>query len=279
MVEQLKQQADHIREGVIEVVYTKQQGHVGGPLSAADLLAALYFHVMDVRPSEPNWEERDRFILSKGHSGIALYVTLALKGYFSYEELFTFDQLHSRLQAHPDMTKLPGIDMSTGSLGQGISAGVGMALAAKLKKADFRTFVMIGDGESQEGQVWEAAHVASRYRLNNLIVIVDNNGLQQYGWREESALSRERPEYNHVEKWKAFGWKAISIDGHSMKEIVSSLDSAKNNQVERPIAIIANTVKGKGVSFMEGDFNWHSKVPTDEEFERAMDELGRRETR
>ncbi|PYZ92656.1 transketolase [Salipaludibacillus keqinensis] len=269
----LQTKATEIRKGIISTVYKQKQGHIGGPLSAADMLAVLYFHTMNVKPDQPDWENRDRFVLSKGHSGIALYVALALKGYFPYEELLTFDNLHSRLQAHPDMTKLPGIDMSTGSLGQGISAGVGMALAAKLQEKDYTTYVMIGDGESQEGQVWEAAAVAARYKLNNLVVMIDNNRLQQYGWKKEDMADRQAPEQSHAEKWEAFGWKVVTIDGHNLEEIATGLKQVKNAENKQPIAIIANTIKGKGVSFMEGNFQWHSKVPTESEYHLAISEL------
>ncbi|SES06667.1 transketolase [Salipaludibacillus aurantiacus] len=270
----LHEKAREIRKGILRTVYTQKQGHIGGPLSAADVLAVLYFDKMAVKPEEPEWTERDRFVLSKGHSAIALYVTLALKGYFEYDELYTFDALHSRLQAHPDMTKLPGIDMSTGSLGQGISAGVGMALAAKLQKKDYKTYVMLGDGESQEGQVWEAAAVAARYNLSNLAVIVDNNGLQQYGWKEADSSERQTPDVRFEEKWKAFGWKVLTVDGHQLDEIAEALDAVNDKENKQPVAIIAQTVKGKGISFMEGQYEWHSKVPTESEFNKAMKELG-----
>src|SRR5690625_1314414 len=174
-MEHLRTIAQQIREGVIDTVYHQKQGHVGGPLSMADLLSVLYFRTLSIDPDKPDWEDRDRFVLSKGHSGIALYVALALRGYFPYDELRTFDDLNSRLQAHPDMTKLPGIDMSTGSLGQGFSAAVGMALGAKIQQKSYQTFTILGDGESQEGQVWEAARVAQRFKLDNLVAIVDNN--------------------------------------------------------------------------------------------------------
>ncbi|WP_280770699.1 transketolase [Salipaludibacillus daqingensis] len=272
-MEDVQTKATEIRKGIITTVFKQKQGHIGGPLSAADMLAVLYFHTMNVKADHPYWENRDRFVLSKGHSGIALYVALALKGYFPYEELFTFDDLHSRLQAHPDMTKLPGIDMSTGSLGQGISAGVGMAVAAKLQEKEYSTYVMIGDGESQEGQVWEAAAIASRYKLNNLVVMIDNNRLQQYGWKQDDISHRQAPELCHAEKWKAFGWKVLTIDGHNLDEIATALKEVKNTENNQPIAIIANTIKGKGVSFMEGNFQWHSKVPTEAEYHQAISEL------
>lgn len=270
----LQEVARQIRVGVIDTVYHQKQGHVGGPLSMADMLAALYFDAMDIDPKNPAWENRDRFVLSKGHSGIAQYVALALRGYFPYEELRTFDDLNSRLQAHPDMTKLPGIDMSTGSLGQGFSAAIGMALGAKLQNRPFHTFTMIGDGESQEGQIWEAARVAQRFKLDNLIAIVDNNRLQQYGWPDLADIGmRTPPEDDHASKWRAFGWNVVEIDGHNMPEISITLDNLRKENNGKPHMIIAHTVKGKGVPFMEGAFKWHSNVPTDEEYAQAMDAL------
>lgn len=269
--------ARKIRRGVVEVVYRQQQGHVGGPLSMADVLAALYFKELNIDPKNPNWPERDRFVLSKGHSAVALYVAMALRGFFHYDELFTFDELNSRLQAHPDMTKLPGIDMSTGSLGQGLSAAVGMALGAKLQRRDFRVFAMIGDGESQEGQIWEAARVAQRYKLDNLIVILDHNKLQQYGWMGKEKGIRTAPEKDPAKKWEAFGWSVQEIDGHQMEEIFSAFESV--NKIEgKPHMIVANTIKGKGVSFMENQYGWHSNVPTMEQYEKAMSELGAGDT-
>ncbi|WP_181347116.1 transketolase [Thalassobacillus sp. CUG 92003] len=272
-MDQLIMHAAGIRKGVIETVYQQKQGHVGGPLSAADILSVLYFDIMTIKPEDPDWPERDRFVLSKGHSAIGLYVTLALRGYFPYAELATFDALHSRLQAHPDMTKLPGLDMSTGSLGQGISSGVGMALAAKRQNKAYKTYVLLGDGESQEGQVWEAARVAERYQLGNLVVIVDANNLQQYGWQSDDKNGRDTPDSNHGAKWKAFGWNVSEVDGHDISALKETLQHITSAPDGKPKAVIAHTVKGKGVSFMEGNFKWHSNVPTDEEFEHAMSEL------
>lgn len=270
-VEELKQIAAGVRELIIDTVYHVKAGHVGGPLSATDLLVHLYFNEMNIQPDNPTWAQRDRFVLSKGHSAIALYAVLAKKGYLPEAEMRTFDQIDSRLQAHPDMNVLPGLDMSTGSLGQGISAAVGMALAAKLKNEDFTTYCMVGDGEIQEGQVWEAADVAYRYRLNNLIVIMDYNKLQQYGW-EETDGARSLPVQNPQKKWEAFGWNVITIDGHDFGEIESAIQQAKQHN-GGPTVIIANTVKGKGISFMENEYLWHSNVPTDSEYERAISEL------
>jgi len=274
-VARLEDFARRIRVGVIRGVNQAKAGHLGGPLSAADILAALYFHVMRIRPDEPDWPDRDRFILSKGHSSIGLYAALAVRGYFPVDELLTFDTLGSRLQGHPDMTRLPGLDMSTGSLGMGISAGIGIALGTRQAGRDSRTFVMLGDGECQEGEVWEAAFLAPRYDLDNLIVIVDHNKLQQYGWPGEGPDDRLPPAWpgELVAKWSAFGWRVIEVDGHDMAAVVRVLEEATMGD-GRPVAIIANTIKGRGVSFMEGRYYWHTRVLTPDEFATAMAELG-----
>jgi Transketolase, N-terminal subunit len=272
---QLEDVARRIRVGVIRAVNQAKAGHLGGPLSAADILAALYFHTMRVRPDEPTWPDRDRFILSKGHSSIGLYSALAVRGYFPVEELLTFDSLGSRLQGHPDMTRLPGLDMSTGSLGMGISAGIGIALGTRLAGRDSRTFVMLGDGECQEGEVWEAAFLAPRYHLDNLIAIVDHNKLQQYGWPGAGPEDRLPPAWpgELVAKWSAFGWRVLEVDGHDMAAVVRVLEEATIGD-GRPVAIIANTIKGRGVSFMEGRYYWHTRTMTAEEFATAMADLG-----
>lgn len=259
------------RKLVVQTVHHAGAGHIGGPMSAIDVLTNLYFNEMNISTEDPNGEDRDRFVLSKGHSAIGLYPVLALRGYFPIEELKTFDAINSRLQAHPDMTILPGLDMSTGSLGQGISAAVGMALGAKLQNKNFRTYCMIGDGESQEGQVWEAADVASKYNLDNLVVILDNNKIQQFGW-DAGNQTREIPAFNPKARWEAFGWYVIEIDGHHQEAIINAFNEARN-VTGKPTMIIANTVKGKGVSFMENTHNWHSRVPTDEELRQAIQEL------
>jgi transketolase len=272
----LREVARRARVSVIRAVKHAGVGHLGGPLSAMDLLVALYFREMDIRPREPNWPDRDRFILSKGHSSIGLYAVMAHRGYFPVEELLTFDQANSRLQGHPDMTKLPGLDMSTGSLGMGLSAGIGMALGARLDGQSFRTYVMLGDGECQEGQVWEAAFVAARYGLDNLVAVVDCNRLQQYGWqRGEDVLDRLPPQRRGelAAKWKAFGWNAVTVDGHNMESILGGLDTARAASGQ-PIVVLANTVKGKGVSFMENKFFWHTRVLTEQEYDQALSELG-----
>jgi transketolase len=274
-ISELEEVARRIRVGVIRGVNKAKAGHLGGPLSAADILAALYFHIMRVRPDEPTWPDRDRFILSKGHSSIGLYSALAVRGYFPVEELLTFDSLGSRLQGHPDMTRLPGLDMSTGSLGMGISAGIGIALGTRLAGRDSRTFVMLGDGECQEGEVWEAAFLAPRYHLDNLIAIVDHNKLQQYGWPGAGPEDRLPPAWpgELVAKWSAFGWRVLEVDGHDMAAVVRVLEEATVGD-GRPVAIIANTIKGRGVSFMEGRYYWHTRTMTDEEFATAMADLG-----
>jgi transketolase len=271
----LEELARRIRVAVIRTVMRVRVGHVGGPLSAADILAALYGRVLRIRPSEPAWPERDRFILSKGHSSLGQYAAMALVGYLPLEELGSFDQRDSRLQGHPDMLKLPGIDMSTGSLGMGLSAGLGFALAARHLGRDVVTFVLLGDGECQEGQVWEAAHVAPRYGADNLVAIVDHNGLQQYGWRGAHDRQRLPPQAPGAlaARFAAFGWRVIEVDGHDMAALVQALESARQPE-GLPVALIAHTRKGRGVSFMEGDYTWHMGVPTDEQFALAMAELG-----
>jgi transketolase len=261
-----------MRKLIVQAIHHAGAGHLGGPLSATDLLVALYFDQMNVDPNNPEWVERDRFILSKGHSSIALYTVLALRGYFPIEELITFDAARSRLQGHPDMHSLPGLEMSTGSLGQGLSPGAGMALGARLRGLPFHTWVMLGDGEIQEGQIWEAAFWSARNRLDNLTVILDYNGLPQFGWPEASGLTRETPIDDPGAKFRAFGWHVIACDGHDQAGIREALDAAKVVQGQ-PVCVVAHTIKGKGVSYMEGDFNWHAKVPTDAQLAAALAEL------
>jgi transketolase len=274
-IARLEDMARRIRVAVIRTVADRKVGHVGGPLSAADILAALYGRIMRIRPDEPDWPDRDRFILSKGHSALGQYAAMALAGYFDLDEMFTFNQKGARLQGHPDMNKLPGIDMSTGSLGMGLSAGLGFALGAKQLGRDFRTFVLMGDGEAQEGQIWEAAHVAGRYGADNLIGIVDHNKFQQFGWRGESATDRRPPEEPGalVARFKAFGWRTLEMDGNDMTDVVRVLEEAVQ-PTGLPTAVIANTLKGFGVSYMAGNYKWHMGVPTEEEFATAMRELG-----
>ena len=272
-IPQLIEIARSVRIDIVQAIHHANGGHFGGPLSAVELLVALYFRELNIDPVHPQWEDRDRFILSKGHSAIALYAVLAERGYFPVEELMTFDAIDSRMQGHPDMKQTPGVDMSSGSLGQGLSAGIGMALGARVLGKLFRTYVMIGDGESQEGQIWEAAFIASRYQLDNLVAILDYNKVQQFGWQyPEPLLPIDHPE----EKFAAFGWHVIEIDGHDFNAILNAFDQAKMVK-GKPTIIIAHTVKGKGVSFAEGKYQWHAKVPNDEELTLALAELVRRE--
>ncbi len=261
--------ARNVRINIIRSVHHAKGGHLGGPFSAVELLVSLYFHELRIDPQNPSWEERDRFILSKGHSAIGLYAVMAERGFFPKEELMTFDAIDSRLQGHPDMTKTPGIDMSSGSLGQGLSAGIGIALGARMLGKDCRTYVMIGDGEAQEGQIWEAAFIASRYKLDNLVAILDNNKVQQFGWQYPMPL----PPIDHpAQKFEAFGWNVIEINGHDFKEILDAFAAAKKVK-GKPTIIIANTIKGKGISFAEGKYQWHARVPNDEELAQALVEL------
>ena len=271
-ISELERLARQTRRLILTSIHTAGAGHIGGPLSVTDILVSLYFHELRVDPTRPDAPERDRFILSKGHASIALYAVLALRGYFPVEELATFDQIDSRLQGHPDMTRLPGLDMSTGSLGQGLSPGVGMALGARLRGQDFRTWVVLGDGEIQEGQIWEAAFVASRYRLANLTAILDYNGLPQFGWPTAEGYTRERPIDDPGGKFRAFGWNVVECDGHDMASLLDAYAAAKAHG-EGPTCIVARTVKGKGVSFMEHQFAWHAQVPTAADLERALAEL------
>jgi transketolase len=270
----LEAAARAVRREIVLSVAHAGGGHIGGPMSAVEILTALYFQVLRIRPEEPGWPDRDRFILSKGHSAIGLYAVLALRGYFPVAELSTFDAIDSRLQGHPDMTLLPGLDMSTGSLGLGLAAGVGVALGAKLAGRDFRTFVMVGDGECNEGVVWESAHVAGRYALDNLIVVVDANQLQQFGWRDPGS-GRRLPPYQGSQlgdRWAAFGWRVLEVDGHDIASVIGVLGQACAPR-GGPAVVIARTIKGKGVSFMENEYSWHSRVPTPDELRAALEEL------
>lgn len=273
-IAELEELARRARVAIVKAIANAEGGHLGGPLSATDMLTALYWRILNIRPDEPLWPDRDRFVLSKGHSSIALYAVMALRGYFPVAELDTFDAIDSRLQGHPDMTALPGIDISSGSLGLGFSGAVGIAMGAKAIGADFTTYAMVGDGECNEGIVWEGAHVANRYRLDNLIVVLDYNKLQQFGWRGESAQDRIPP-YTGTEladRWKAFGWHVVEGDGHDIAAFLEVMESVQD--ANGPVAVLAHTVKGKGVSYMENVFQWHSKVPTEEELTIALAELG-----
>ncbi len=263
----LKKVAAQIRLGALEGVHAAASGHPGGSLSIADIMAYLYFEEMNVKADDPKWSDRDRFVLSKGHTAPALYATLALKGFFPMEEIKKLRQVDSFLQGHPDMKGTPGVDMSTGSLGLGISTACGMALAAKIDGKDYRTYTIVGDGESEEGQVWEAAMFASHYKLDNLCVIIDWNGLQIDGTVED--VMNPTP---HDKKLEAFGFHVISIDGHDFDQIEAAFNEAKTVK-GKPTAIIAKTVKGKGVSFMEGQVGWHGSAPNDEQYEKAVAEI------
>ena len=264
---ELAKVACNVRMGIIEGTFNAKSGHPGGSLSIAEILTYLYFKEMNIDPQKPDMPERDRFVLSKGHAAPALYSVMAQKGYFPVEELKTLRKVDSRLQGHPSMKCLPGIDISSGSLGQGISAACGMALGAKLKGADFRVYSILGDGEIEEGQVWEAAMYASAKKLDNLVAFVDNNNLQIDGTVEEV-----NSPYPIPEKFAAFGWNVIEIDGHSFEDIENALNAARDCK-GKPTAIVAKTVKGKGVSFMENQVNWHGSAPNAEQYETAMNEL------
>ena len=255
------------RKSIIEMVYNAKSGHPGGALSITDILTVLYFYELNVNVNNPKYENRDRLVLSKGHSSPALYAVLAEKGFFPKNDLKTFRKIDSYLQGHPDMNKVPGVDMSSGSLGQGLSVSNGMALGAKLDRKDYRVYCILGDGEIEEGQVWEAAMTASHYNLDNLCVIVDNNGLQIDG-KTKDVMNSEPID----KKFEAFGFNVINIDGHNFEEIVNAFEKAKQTK-ERPTAIIAKTVKGKGISFMENEVSWHGKAPNDEQYNLAMNEL------
>jgi transketolase len=267
---------------VLETVTASKAGHIGGPLSAIDMLIALYFGELDADPADPHREDRDRFILSKGHSAIGLYSVLALRGYFPVAELSSFDHGDSRLQGHPDMLITPGIDASTGSLGQGLAVGAGMALGAKRLGRDFHTWVMLGDGESEEGMVWETVLSAPRYGLDNLTAVLDLNGLQQYGWPrgENDRFDRSEP-LGHVDLpavFTGFGWDVIDIDGHDFTQIFDAFDQVReaHGRSGRPTIILSRTSKGRGVSFTEGTYAWHNGVATAEQLETARRELGAR---
>jgi transketolase len=264
---QLKATAIKARLAALEGVWRAKSGHPGGSLSAADLLTYLYFKQMKLDPKNPGWEERDRFVLSKGHAAPGLYAVLALRGYFPVEDLATLRHPDSHLQGHPNMHLTPGVDMSTGSLGQGISAAVGMALGAKIGGKAWRTYAMLGDGELQEGQVWEAAMFAAAKGLDNLTIVVDNNNLQIDG-----TIEQVNSPYPIAEKFAAFGWHVIEINGHCFGEIEKAFDEALTIS-GKPVCIVAKTIKGKGVSFMENNVGWHGSAPNDEQYEQAVAEL------
>lgn len=264
---ELKQQANEIRKGIVTAVYSAKSGHPGGSLSAADIFTYLYFEEMNIDPKQPKMEERDRFVLSKGHVAPGLYSTLAHRGFFPVEDLTTLRHTGSYLQGHPDMKHIPGVDMSSGSLGQGLSAAAGMAYALKMDHQDNRVYCVTGDGEIQEGQIWEAAMWAGFKKLDNLTVIVDNNNLQIDG-----AIDEVCSPYPIDEKFRAFNFHVINIDGNDFDEIASAFKEARQTK-GMPTAIIAKTIKGKGISYMENMAGWHGKAPNEEEYKIAMEEL------
>jgi len=263
----LRARARDLRREIVTMIHAAGSGHPGGALSAADIVAALYWHFLRIRPEQPDWPDRDRFVLSKGHACPVHYAALALRGFFPREHLRTLRQINSILQGHPDMTKTPGLDMTTGSLGQGLSAAAGMALGGKIQARSFRVFAMIGCGEIQEGQIWEAAMAAAHYKLDNLVAILDYHRLHLDGWNEQ--VMRTEPV---AAKWQAFGWQVFEIDGHDMAQIVDGLQAAIDVQ-GCPALVLAHTVKGKGVSYMENQVDWHGKAPNDEQLAQALREI------
>lgn len=264
----LEAKAKELRKTILTMIHSAKSGHPGGSLSAADIMAVLYFEELNIRPENPQWEDRDRFILSKGHVCPVLYSCLALRNYFPMDTIYTLRKEGSMLQGHPDMKRCPGIDISTGSLGQGLSTAVGMALAGKRDGRPYRVFCLVGDGESQEGQIWEAVQSAVKYQLDNLIIIVDNNGLQN-----DSTCEDVMPLGNLAEKFSAFGCDVQRIDGHRIDEIRNAFAAARKENHGKPHCILAKTIKGKGVSFMENVVSWHGTAPNDEQYALAMQEI------
>ncbi len=266
-LDELCRKACAIRCDLMRMLAAAGSGHSGGSLSAVEIITALYFHVLRIRPEDPEWPDRDRFVLSKGHAAPVLYAALAERGFFRTEELLTLRKLGSRLQGHPDRRKLPGIDASTGSLGQGLSVGLGLALAGRLDCRDYKVYVLLGDGECEEGQVWEAAMAAAHYRVDNLTAVVDYNGLQIDGPVAEVLSPLPLPE-----KWRAFGWAVTEVDGHDLSALLQAYDWAAGIKGQ-PAAIVARTLKGKGVSFMENQVDWHGKAPSADQANCALKEL------
>ena len=265
--ENIKLHANNIRKNILRMIAKAGSGHPGGSLSIADIMAVLYFDKMNIDAKKPDMQNRDRFVLSKGHAAPGLYATLFEKGYFEEKELDSLRQVNSMLQGHPDMKGTPGVDMTTGSLGQGLSSAVGMSMASKYLKENFYVYAIIGDGEVQEGQIWEAAMAAAHFKLDNLIVFLDHNGLQIDG-NNDDVMS-----INPIDKkFEAFGWNVLTIDGHNIDEISDAIDKAKANK-KAPTLIHAKTIKGKGISFMENDYNWHGVAPKPDELEKALSEL------
>lgn len=267
-VTRLEAQAKEVRKSILSMIHTAQSGHPGGSLSAADMMTALYFDELDLDPQNPKWEDRDRFVLSKGHVCPVLYTCLALRGYFPRETLATLRKEGSILQGHPDMKRCPGVDISTGSLGQGLSVAVGMALAGKRDRKNYRVFSMVGDGESDEGQIWEAVETAAKYGLDNLVILLDRNRLQNDG-----ACAEIMPNGDLAAKFTAFGCRTWEIDGHNMNEILDTLEAIRADRSGKPKCVVAHTVKGKGVSFMENVVQWHGMAPNDEQYARAMKDI------
>lgn len=269
----LKHKAIEVRKEIVRMTYKATSGHPGGSLSSVEMLVYLYFKEMRLDNENPTWEDRDRFVLSKGHAAPALYAVLSMRGFFKKDELRTLRKINSILQGHPDMLLTPGLDMTTGSLGQGLSIANGMALGAKIRHKDFNVFVIVGDGECQEGMVWEAAMAASYHKLDNLYVFLDYNGIQLDGFVKD--IMELQP---IMDKWKSFGWWVREIDGHNFEEIESTLEDAKQKKAS-PKMIIAHTIKGKGISFMENDPKWHGKAPNEEQLKSALKELKEDERR
>jgi len=266
-VAQLERRAAFVRSDIIQMIHVANAGHPGGSLSATEIVTALYFRVMNIDPRRPDWPDRDRFILSKGHACPVWYAALAERGYFDKQHLHTLRKLNSILQGHPDMNKTPGVDMTAGSLGQGCCAGLGMALAARVNRRDYRVWTVIGDGEMQEGSVWEMAMSAAGFKVDNLTVILDRNRIQN-----DDFVDNVMPVGLVAEKWQAFGWHVIEIDGHNMAEVVEALEKSRTIS-GRPTCIVAHTIKGKGVSFMENNPAWHGRAPTAAEAQQALQEI------
>ena len=265
--EELKKMAISVRKDIVEMIANVNSGHPGGSLSATDIVTALYFNVLNHNPADPHWEDRDRFILSKGHACPTLYSCMARTGYFPMEELKTLRQINSRIQGHPEVRKLPGIEASTGSLGQGLSIGIGLAQGAKVQGKNYRTYVLTGDGELDEGQIWESALYCGHKGVDNLVAIVDSNKQQLDGWVKDIM-----PLESLSDKWKAFNWEVIEIDGHDMNQILDAFKKAESIK-GKPTVIIANTIKGKGVSFMENNLEFHGAAPNEKQLAEALKEL------
>jgi transketolase len=269
LITYLERKTKSLRKNIIKMLASGQAGHPGGSLSVVEIITVLYYYILKIDPQNPDWEERDRVVLSKGHASPALYAALGDLGFFDTNVFETFDHINSILQAHPDMSKTPGVDMSTGSLGQGLSAAVGMALGGKLDRRDFNVYVILGDGELQSGQIWEAAMFAAHRRLNNLIAILDYNKLQLYG--EVSKMVSIEP---IKDKWQAFGWHVVEGNGHDFKSLIDLLTTLKDKARDCPSILIAHTIKGKGISFMENRVEWHARAMNLEEIDQALSELG-----